>query len=76
MDDIFELLEDLRSSDLIDYDVYVALHDTASVGQTEFAAQAFRDAATRVRTDFANAGQTCGWVGFLDDEAARIEKGE
>lgn len=35
-------------------------------------AQAFEAAAVRVRADFAAHGEQCPWVGFLDDEAARL----
>lgn len=38
----------------------------------EVQAQAFEAAAVRVRADFAAHGEQCPWVGFLDDEAARL----
>lgn len=41
----------------------------------EAKAQAFEAAAVRVRANFAEHGERCPWVGFLDDEAERIRKG-
>lgn len=38
----------------------------------EIQAQAFEAAAVRVRANFAAHGEHCPWVGFLDDEAARL----
>lgn len=39
-------------------------------------ADALRDMATRVRAEWASKKRTCPWVGALEDEADRIERGE
>lgn len=48
-----------------------ARHHLAAVYR-EVQALAFDDAAVRVRANFAAHGERCPWVGFLDDEAARL----
>lgn len=60
----------VRASNLAEFDAWIAQHDR------EVQAEAFEAAAVRVRANFAEHGERCPWVGFLDDEAARIRKGE
>lgn len=52
-----------------EFDRWITQHDR------EVQAEAFEAAAVRVRANFAEHGERCPWVGFLDDEAARIRKG-
>lgn len=49
-----------------EFDRWLAEHDR------EVQARAFDAAAVRVRANFATHGERCSWVGFLDDEAARL----
>lgn len=50
------------------FDRWIAQHDR------EVQAAAFDAAAVRVRANFAEHGERCPWVGFLDDEAERLRK--
>lgn len=63
-------LQVLRNEQYAEFDAWIAQHDR------EVQAEAFEAAAVRVRANFAEHGERCPWVGFLDDEAARIRKGE
>ncbi len=83
-EDYPENMDDVRSDYIMgrtqwslvsDGEAGMEFEDFMTEHDREVKAQAFEAAAVRVRANFAEHGEQCPWVGFLDDEAARIRKG-